>query len=329
MTSRAVVALAWGAAAAIVASSSGAQPAPARRDPAAAEALFAEGRSLRAAGRIKEACPKFAASYRLDPALGALLNLASCHEIEGRTATAWAEYREAEDEARRGHDDKRAAFAKKRAAALEPALAKLTVTLAPGSEDVAVTRDGEPIDAAALGAPLPIDGGAHVLEARRSGYVTWKKELLARDGDRLTIDVPPLERAPEPVVAPVATAPLDDGGAAREVEDSRRQRRTIAVVVGGAGVAGVGVGIAFGVLTGNAAAQAKGACPNDACTPAGLADVSRGKTYAWASDVGFIAGGAALAAAGVLFWTSRAPAPSPSKVALTPAPGGASLRVAF
>src|SRR6187431_1585248 len=109
--------------AALLAVASLAPPALARdADAAAAEALFDEARRLLASGDVKAACPKFAESYRLDPALGALLNLAACHEKEGRVATAWSEYRDAAAQALKARDDKRAAYAKKQAATLEPRL---------------------------------------------------------------------------------------------------------------------------------------------------------------------------------------------------------------
>src|SRR5437868_2773215 len=81
-------------------------PAPAQAasptadDKALATILFRDGRTLLAAGKVLEACLKFEESQRLDPAGGTILNLALCHEREGRLARAWSEFKEAEAVAR-------------------------------------------------------------------------------------------------------------------------------------------------------------------------------------------------------------------------------------
>ena len=149
-------------------------------DKAVAEAAFEEGRRLVAKGDYAAACPKFEASYRADPGLGALLNLADCHTHVGRTASAWAEFTEAEEKLRRAND-KRADFAKEHAAALVPRLVRIKV-VGP-AKDVAglvVKRDGADISQL-LGTAIPVDPGDHAIEASAPGFVTWSTRVHAVD----------------------------------------------------------------------------------------------------------------------------------------------------
>lgn len=111
---------------------------------AMAEALFREGQRLMFEKRYPEACPKLAESHRLDPAGGTLLTLAFCHEAEGRTATAWTEFREAEAVAlREGRRDRQAA-AREKADALEPRLSRLVIQPAPESPPTDRGENGDP-----------------------------------------------------------------------------------------------------------------------------------------------------------------------------------------
>src|SRR5262249_6130177 len=82
-------------------------------DVAAAQALFEDGKRLMQARNYEEACPKLVESQRLDPGGGTLLAIGLCHEGQGRTATAWADFNVALTEARK---DRRA---DREAAALE------------------------------------------------------------------------------------------------------------------------------------------------------------------------------------------------------------------
>ena len=85
----------------------------------AAEALFQEGRRLMAAGKTAEACARFAESYTQEASSGTLLNLALCHQKEGKTATAWTEYRNAARLARSQGREDRANAAEEKVAARE------------------------------------------------------------------------------------------------------------------------------------------------------------------------------------------------------------------
>ncbi len=87
-------------------------PALAHAQAAIAEQLFRDGRELLDAGKTDEACEKFAASQRLAPAIGTQLNLATCREKQGKTATAWSLFVDVESAAQRAGDAKRARFAR-------------------------------------------------------------------------------------------------------------------------------------------------------------------------------------------------------------------------
>ena len=114
---------------------------------ATAEALFDAGREGMVAGDFANACPKLAESQRLDPQLGTLLNLALCHAKQGRTATAWAEYRTVAELASRAGEPAREREAEKQIRGLEGRLAKVRIRAPDG---VHIRIDGRDI-----GAPRP------------------------------------------------------------------------------------------------------------------------------------------------------------------------------
>src|SRR5258706_14757255 len=118
-------------------------------DKATSEALFGDGRRLMSQGKYGQACPKFEASLKLDPAVGAMLNLADCYEKNQQTASAWAQFREAGSAARGAGSKDREDLPRSRAAALEPKLSRRTIKAA--NKAAQVKRDGSPVEAAALG----------------------------------------------------------------------------------------------------------------------------------------------------------------------------------
>src|SRR5688572_721955 len=155
-----------------------------------AEALFRQGRELMGAGNYAAACPKFAESHRLDPGGGTLLNLAVCHEEQGKLATAWAEFQEALAVARADGREDRIALAEQRIAALEPQLARLTVTVPPDApEDMVLVVNGTPVGAAAWGAPMPVDAGTVRVEAQASGRRKFLENVEIRDGENFVVEV--------------------------------------------------------------------------------------------------------------------------------------------
>lgn len=199
---------------------------------AAANELFDEGKRLVATGDVDHACGKFEASLQLLDQLGVRLNLADCHEQQGRTATAWAEFREAGSQAdKRG--DPRAAYARQRADALTPRLVKLQISVPPASQlpGLAVRRDGAAVPREAFGSPLPVDPGSYTIDASAAGYLAWSTQVEVKNsGEIVMVEVPRLAVAP----AIVDRAP-------------QRSRHGLGLGVGAGGMAVVGVGIALGL----------------------------------------------------------------------------------
>lgn len=155
-------------------------PPPPRTRPSSdaqvAQTLFDEAKKRVDANDYAGACPLFEGSYKADPALGALLNLADCHEHVGKTASAWTEYRSALDTARR-NSDKRQEFIEKRIAVVEPKLDKLLVSSpASAPAGLVVTRDGVDITAL-LGVGTPVDPGEHTVIASAPGYASWQTTI--------------------------------------------------------------------------------------------------------------------------------------------------------
>ena len=75
-----------------------------------AEEAFQAGRALLKDKRYADACPKFEASQREDPASGTLLALAYCQELSGLLASALHNYSGASDlAAQEGHAERQKA----------------------------------------------------------------------------------------------------------------------------------------------------------------------------------------------------------------------------
>src|SRR5262249_44361935 len=124
---------------------------PVGGDKALAESLFQAGKDLMKQGRVDEACPKFAESNRIDPSPGTLLNLGKCLETQGKTASAWAAYKEAIAVARAGGQTKRVEAGQQFAADIEPKLSKLRIDVASPPPGFSIRCDGVSVGEATIG----------------------------------------------------------------------------------------------------------------------------------------------------------------------------------
>ena len=279
-------------------------------DQARADALFADGRRLLATSRFAEACPKFAESQRLDPAIGTLLNLGDCYEKTGRTASAWAVFHGAVEEARRVSDTRRGTVASERAAALEARLVKLKIvvprmSVTPG---LVVKRDGVTLDHADWGTATPMDPGWHAIEATAPGKRRWTLPVtIDAAHPTTTITVPPLEDL-------VASTSANEAGT-----EGRAQRLVGGIFIG----TGVAVLAAGAVFTGIAVAKNHESAPHchgNLCDALGVELREDALGGATASTVAVVAGLVAVTGGAGLWLTASTSAKKPHPTGIHAAP---------
>ncbi|MBL8721450.1 MAG: hypothetical protein JNL79_36015 [Myxococcales bacterium] len=269
--------------------------AHAETDPAGAQVLFDEGQKLVASGDYPSACPKFAASHRLEPAIGTLINLADCYEHVGKLASAWARYLDAATMAERAGQPARAKKAREHAKALEPRLCKLIIVVE-GVGYAEVRRDEFVIEPAAYGLAVPIDPGRHVVRATGPAVAPFEAAIdVEGEGQVVRVVVKP-SAAAAPAEPPVAG----------------RSQRLVAFVMGGLGVVSLGVAAGFGLRARSKWGEAQGDCVGTVCGSRGVALAAEANRAAGLADIGLVVGGVAVAAGVVLFFTAPKGAPPAS-----------------
>jgi hypothetical protein len=259
-------------------------------DRALAQQLFDDARKLVEDKRYAEACPKFAESQRLDPGGGTLLNLAVCHELEGRTATAWSEFHDALAMAGKDGRKDREDLANTHIADLAPRLVRIVVHVPPAlaARRPVVAIDGSELQQAAWETTFPIDPGEHRVTMTLPASEPWSTVVAATEpGRTYAIELPPFVLPPSlPPEALLAGEP-------------RRSAAFYALL-------GVGGGLLVtsaitGLVALNANAYVDDHCnqARDFCRVNDAHDASvRGVTFAWISTAalagGLVAGGAAF-----------------------------------
>lgn len=304
----------------------------------AAQALFDEGQKLKQRGDFEAACEKFAASQKLDPALGTQLNLADCYERIGKSASAWINFVEVATRARQEGQRRRALIAKERAGKLEDQLCRLRIDVPSPVAELTIERDGMDVPEATWGTATPVDPGSHEVTASAPGKQPWSTTVeVSGEGTEVSVEVPELEDAP--VVAEpggegeLGTGPVGEPGP-DEVDGTGQLVAGIAVGVVGLG--GLGVGAAFAAIAHSKYDESKDFCdPGDdsLCTQEGVDLRSEAQTAQAVYITGFAVGGAALITGIVLLATlpssDEAHEVSAGAWRLSPAvgPGGAALQL--
>lgn len=292
-----------------------------------ADQMFKKGKKLLAEKKYAEACLAFEESDRLDPGIGAKLNVAKCYQEWGKLATAWRWFSEAEQMAKDTKDD-RASKIHALAEELDPSIPRLTVKVARDADTsgVVIKLDGAPFEISALGSERRVDPGPHQVDYTVGGATRNKLVPIERGGSsEITLELPKKSRVS---AKPEAESPV--------VADTEaiQKRRLIGLGISGGGVLAMGIA---GIVTLRAqgdykhaiSAHCRGA--TDMCDAEGLASTHSARRRANIAT-GITIGGLAAVGGGLyLYFTASKAAAHGEEHALylTPSIGGDGTGVVF
>ena len=275
-------------------------------DKAAAEALFNRGLALMRDGKYQEACERLEQSQSIERGIGTMLYLAECYEKLGKTASAWALFREASSLAQAGGQAERAEAGKRRAEKLEKSLSRLTIQV-PAVNKVTgleIQDNGAAVHPSVWSYAAPVDPGMHRIQAKAPGYLSFTKDIKVDEAGSAELEVPLLTRDEN---APVASAPSAQE-TARKASPSRGEapsgrmstQRLVGLSIAGAGALAVVVGGALGIraIVKKGDAEDKG-CVDSKCPDSGF-DAHEKAHKASNASTGFWAAGGVLLVGGLV-----------------------------
>ncbi|UJR79906.1 tetratricopeptide repeat protein [Sandaracinus amylolyticus] len=211
-----------------------------------ARALFQQGLAAAHDARWEEARDAFERSLAIAERPNTLLNLAGAQAQTGRLVAAVASYRRFLELATSGREARYRSQAEDALSALEPRLARLTIATAGLEDGDEVQLDGAAITS--LGAPIPVDPGAHVARIVRDGEEVARQSIALGEGEVRTVAL----EAPR-VVARAEPAPEAAPSFVVEREEDRGGDGDtwlwVGIGVGAAVVIGVAIGVAVAVTS--------------------------------------------------------------------------------
>ena len=162
-------------------------PRPSEQLQKEAERHFQSGVGLFKEARFDDALAEFTRAYEIAPHPLVLYNIAECHRAMLRYAEAVATYRQFIVDGKDKVPAARLATAQAELDALLTLVARVTVTVSPASDGVALILDGTPLDNPAM--PLILPPGEHRLTARAAGRLDAERTLKLGAGDTLAVEL--------------------------------------------------------------------------------------------------------------------------------------------
>lgn len=292
-----------------------------------ARAAFAEGLRLRdELRRSTQSLSKFAEAYGLAPTPLTGYELGKTHMALGQLLEAQRVFAAIgampPDPLQSAKGKAAREDAKRLVAELDTKIPSILVKLqgAPQDPPPLVSIDGKPIEASALAKPQRVNPGERTVKVAAGGTET-SKIVTILDGRVETVTFEFVGGAPTATAGSGSFLP---------------SRKTIALIVGGAGVIGVGVSLALGAIASgkNSSAREKhcgevvGGANANQCDFQGYLDMKNAGRTADLATALFIVGGVAVGVGAVL-WVTAPPAADAKRVALGVSPQGVLLQGGF
>jgi hypothetical protein len=297
------------------------------------------------ARNFARACIALKKAYREDPRPSTLFFLAQCYDQWGQVATAavlYDDYEAAFDklpEAEQRAEGDREEIASKRRTELDKRIPKVIVRVpadAPSATRVLRrASEGSPPVPVALGIPLPIDPGEHVLITEIPGRAEGLTKFTIKEGESRTVpvNIPPPSSVEDPTKKPKPIQPVPT--LTPTLDPGTSGRRIAAYVFAGVGAAGLLGGVVTGAVTYAQKDPIEKNCLSTnlkMCNPTGVSAKGTAEVSGLVSTVLFPVGAVALGIGALLYFTE----PPPSKfgsiapqfrwnVAAGPGMGGAEL----
>jgi hypothetical protein len=170
---------------------------------------------------------------------------------------------------------------------------------------------------------LLLDPGEHELRIEAGGYRTQSHRLRVEGGKSSELKLALVAADSSPATpADVEVAAIPPASEAPPAVEWWSTQRIVGVGLGVGAVAAFGVGLTAGLLALSAKSDSDHNCDGDVCNATGSAQRDAAVTRADIASIGFIAGGALLAAGAITFFLAPAPEHSRGELSVRPGFGG-------
>ena len=254
---------------------------PSKKDLEGARKAFMDGLELEASTQWHDARLKFeeVGKVRMTPEVR--FHIALCEEHEGLLLESLRDFETAEADAKAEGKTAVMKEAPEHATAIKPRIPKLKLKVPNDVEGVTLTLDGNAVDPKNED-ELPIDPGAHKIEASAEGRLPFSAELTLAEGESKTVTVKlPTAAAAGPKDEPPAP-PVEE---AKPVVIERKTSALAYVALGVGAVGLIGAGV-FYAKRGAIKSDLEGACDADLrCKPDRQDDIDSGRRYTTLTNV--------------------------------------------